>query len=266
MRTRAMLLLPLTLLAWMPPHPAVLPGHVVDIVAGDFFFRAPDTIPAGLTTLRLRVVRGGHIAVLLRLDSGYTAADLLRSRREGHARPAWVHFLGGPGFPGSGGTANATLLLTPGNYLLMCDVADEHGVHHFERGMFHPLVVRTATPAAAESLPPADAVVTEHDSSFALSGPLHAGQRVLRIVNGGSMMHEFRLVHLLPGHTLQQSLQWTPQSKSPRPDEDVAAIVGLLPGGELETTLQLVPGTYVAFCVAQFAHGMVQVVNVAPRH
>jgi len=260
---RAMILLPL--LAWLPPRPAPLPGHVVYIVAGDFYFRAPDTIPGGLTTLRLRVLQGGHIAVLLRLDSGYTATDLLRSRREGHPRPPWVHFLGGPGFPGPGGTANATLVLAPGHYLLMCDVADQHGVRHFEKGMFRPLVVRPVTNAGTVAAPQPDAVVTEHDSSFAFSAPLHAGQRVLRIVNGGTMMHEFRVVHVLPGHTAQESLRWTPQSKTPRPDEDVAAIVGLLPGGEIETTLPLVPGEYVAFCVAQFAHGMVQVVRVLPK-
>src|ERR1043166_4806682 len=85
MRTRLLLLLPL--LAGLPPPPATPPGNLVDIVRGDFYFRAPDTIPAGLTTLRLRVLQGGHIAVLLRLDSGYTASDLLRARREGHNHP-----------------------------------------------------------------------------------------------------------------------------------------------------------------------------------
>src|SRR4051812_37425027 len=84
------------------PRPLVsraLPGHVVDVVARDFFLQAPDTIDAGLTTLRLRVAQGEHIAVLVRLDSGYTASDLLRARREGHSRPPWMHFIGGPGFP-----------------------------------------------------------------------------------------------------------------------------------------------------------------------
>ncbi len=30
-----------------------LPGRVVDVKAGEFYFRAPDTVPAGLTTFRL---------------------------------------------------------------------------------------------------------------------------------------------------------------------------------------------------------------------
>src|ERR1051326_3894233 len=262
MGTRLLVLLPL--LAGLPPHPATLPGNVVDIVAGDFYFRAPDTIPAGLTTLRLRVLQGGHIAVLVKLDSGYTASDLLRARREGHNRPAWVHFIGGPGFPPPGATANTTLVLAPGQYLLMCDVADEHGVRHFEKGMFRPLVVRAVAGAGVVALPHADVVVSERDYAFAFSAPLRAGQRVLRVVNEGAVMHEFRLVHVLPGHTGEESLRWKPQDNTPRPDEDVTAIVGLLPGGEVETTVSLVSGEYVALCVSQISHGMIQIVRVSP--
>jgi len=52
----------LSLLALAPlrheTHAAgVLPGHIVDVVAGDFYLQAPDTIPAGLTTLRIHVRR-----------------------------------------------------------------------------------------------------------------------------------------------------------------------------------------------------------------
>ena len=243
-----------------------LPGRVVDILAGDFFFQAPDTILAGLTTLRLHVQKGGHIAVLVRLDSGHTAADLLRSRHDGHPRPAWAHFLGGPGFPPPNGTANATMLLAPGQYLLMCDVADQTGTRHFEKGMFHPLVVRaaSATVQRSASLPHADAVVAMRDHVFAFSKPIHAGERVLRVVNEGSVMHEFRVVHVLPGHTGRESLAWKPGDKTPRPDEDVTAIVGLMPGAELTTTIPFVQGEYVVLCVSQIAHGMIQILRVLP--
>ena len=86
----------------IPLSPATLPGHVVDVVARDFFLQAPDTIPAGLTTLRLRVMQGEHIAVLVRLDSGHTALDLLRARRQGHPRPAWMHPRWRSRFPSAG--------------------------------------------------------------------------------------------------------------------------------------------------------------------
>ena len=243
---------------------STLPGHVVDVVTGNYYLQAPDTIQAGLTTLRLRVEQGGHIAVLVRLDSGHTATDLLRSRREGHPRPPWMHFLGGPGFPPPGGTANATLVLTPGSYVLICDVEDPDGIRHFEKGMFHPLVVRVSMARRSAQSPRPDATVTMRDYRFVFSGPLHAGDRALRIVNGGSVMHEFRVVHVLPGHTAKESLAWKPGGKTPRPDEDVTAIVGLMPGGEITTTVPLVAGEYGVFCVPQLSHHMIQVLRVLP--
>ncbi|HEX4684463.1 MAG TPA: hypothetical protein VH277_17220 [Gemmatimonadaceae bacterium] len=245
-----------------------LPGNVVDVVARDFFLKAPDTIPAGLTTLRLKVEQGAHMAILERLDSGYTAADLLRARRDGHPRPPWMHFVGGPGFPGPNGIANATMVLTPGHYVILCDVEDRDGVRHFEKGMFRPLVVRAVPaergPAAQTpgSLPRADATVAMRDYSFTFSAPLRAGMRVLRVQNRGTVMHEFRVVHVLPGHTGKESLAWKPEDKTPRPDEDVAALVGIMPGGEIETTIAFEAGEYVVLCVPEIAHGMMQVVRV----
>ena len=265
MRTFQLLaLLPLPMLALDSPK---LPGNVVEVVAGNFYLRAPDTIPAGLTTLRLRVEEGGHIAILVRLDSGRTATDLLHSRHEGHPRPAWMHFIGGPGFPPPGGAANATMVLTAGNYVLMCDVEDRDGVRHFEKGMFHPLVVRATTISQhTPSLPRADATVAMRDYTFAFSRPLHAGDRVVRIVNNGTVMHEFRVVHVLPGHTGKESMAWTPAAKTPRPDEDVTAIVGLMPGAEVATTVRFIAGEYVVLCVPQLSHEMIQVVRVLPAN
>jgi plastocyanin len=244
-----------------------LPGNVVDVVARDFFLQAPDTIPAGLTTVRLRVTQGEHIAVIARLDSGHTAAEWLRARREGTPHPSWMHMIGGPGFPGKGRSANATIILTPGQYVLMCDVAARDGVHHFEKGMFRPLVVRAVKSdgSGAPMLPSADVVVKMRDYAFDLSRAIRAGTRILRVVNAGTVTHEFRLVHVLKGHTAKESLAWTPASKAPRPDEDVMALVGIGPGHELTTTLSLAQGEYVLLCVPQIDHGMIRVIRIASQ-
>src|SRR5688572_22096034 len=83
---------------------AGLPGRVVAVEAGEFFFRAPDTIPAGLVTFELRQVgmiarrvraggasldsmtfdrgdqtRGFHMLWILRLDDDRTVVDFARS-------------------------------------------------------------------------------------------------------------------------------------------------------------------------------------------
>src|SRR3989454_9247921 len=75
--------------------------NVVTITATDYAFSAPDTIPAGLTTLRL-VNRGKelHHASLVRLGDGKTIADFqagLQAAMQNHTPPPpWIAFAGGP--------------------------------------------------------------------------------------------------------------------------------------------------------------------------
>jgi hypothetical protein len=132
--------------------------------------------------------------------------------------------------------------------------------------MFRLLVVRAASAKlpSRSSLPRADAVVRMRDHRFAFSGPIRAGVRVLRVVNEGSVMHEFRLVHVLPGHTGRESLAWKPDDKTPRPDEDVTALLGIAPGAELTTTVAFSQGEYVVLCVPQLARGMIQILRISP--
>ena len=93
-------------------QPSGLPGNVVDVTAQEFYFEAPDTIPAGITTFRLHQrglvhrrhlaggaardsgaatpeddTRGFHMLWIVRLDSGKTPADLYAAARGGAATP-----------------------------------------------------------------------------------------------------------------------------------------------------------------------------------
>ena len=242
---------------------APLPGHVVDLVAGDFYFRSPDTIPAGLTTFRLRSVQGGHAAWILRIPPGHDLRELVAPAHAGKP-PAWARNLGGPGFPPKGGTANATMVLEPGEYAVLCYVAGQSskGKPHHQLGMFRRLVVAPA-PRTAGALPKADVVVTMVDHAFRLSAPIRPGRRVLRIVNAGSALHEFKLYRVKPGRTAQESFAWKPESGTPQPDEEVTTIATLSPGGEATTTVDFTAGEYTIFCVPQAKHGMRHVVRVA---
>jgi len=252
----------------LPPPPPPLPGRVVDVVAGDYFFQAPDTIPAGLTTFRLRTVAGGHGAWIVRLAPGHTVAELAAAGDLGPRTRAWATNLGGPAFPAPHGTANATMQLAPGTYAIICFVRGGPGagaadVTHARLGMYHQLVV-VPSARAPEPPPRPDATVTMVDYAFRISAPLHAGRVVLRVVNAGKVQHEFRVQRVLPGHTAEESLAWTPSSKAPPPDEDFATIATLPPGGAVTTTLDLAAGDYTLFCVPQFAHGMKRALRVLP--
>lgn len=251
-----------------PPPP--LPGHVVDVAAGEYFFRAPDSIPAGLTTFRLRSLGGGHGAWVVRLDRGHGVAELVAAERAGVKTP-WAHNLGGPAFPARNGSANATLVLEPGEYALICYVEgrETRGVPHYQLGMFHRLVV-LPSPRTPGALPRPDVVVTMVDSAFRFSAPLRAGRRVIRVVNAGTVGHEFKLLRVLPGHTGAESLAWKPGSGAPPADEEFASVATLPPGGAVTTTLVLDAGEYTLFCVPQLRHGIkmrrvVRVLPAAPR-
>ncbi|HKR07786.1 MAG TPA: hypothetical protein VJS39_01235, partial [Gemmatimonadaceae bacterium] len=132
-------------------------------------------------------------------------------------------------------------------------------------GMFHPIVVRSNSAQSRAALPAPDAVVQMRDYRFVFSAPIHAGTRVIRVMNDGSVLHEFRIVHVLPGRTAQESMNWKPADKTPRPDEDLMALVGIPPGGELTTSIAFKKGEYIVFCVPEIAHGMMQVLRVDVR-
>lgn len=247
-----------------------LPGNVVDVTAGDYFLRAPDTIPAGLTTFRLRVLQGGHAAWIIRVPAGHRASELV-APSTASGPPKWATNLGGPGFPPEKGTTNAVLVLQPGEYALICYVekpgANGHaGQSHAQLGMMRAFVVRAASNGGAtRSLPTADVTVTMVDHAFRLSAPLHEGRQVVRVVNAGHTLHEFKLLHVLPGHTGRESLDWTPRSQTPPPDEDAGTAATLPPGGAITLIFDLQAGEYTVFCVPQMSHGMKRVVRVLPR-
>ncbi len=253
----------LALTAGARTQAAPLPGRVVDLVAGDFHFRSPDTIPAGLTTFRLRSVQGGHAAWILRIPPGRSIRELV-APAHANRPPAWARNLGGPGFPPEGGTVNATMVLEPGEYAVLCYVAgaSSKGKPHHQLGMFRRLVVAPA-PRTPGALPKADVVVTMVDHGYRLSSPIRPGRRVLRIVNAGTALHEFKLYRLKPGRTAQESFAWKPESGTPQPDVEVATIATLSPGGEATTTIDFVAGEYTIFCVPQEQHGMRHALRVA---
>ena len=60
------------------------------------FVDVPDTVPAGMTTLRaLNKGKEPHHAIVVRFDEGKSLKDLM-GVAPGGPPPAWMHLLGGP--------------------------------------------------------------------------------------------------------------------------------------------------------------------------
>jgi uncharacterized cupredoxin-like copper-binding protein len=248
-------------------------ANVVTITASEFAFAAPDTIPAGLTTLRL-VATGQepHHMVVMRLDSGKTMADLQTMMSQPEAPvPPWLAFPIGVSVIAPGDSGNATATLSPGHYVLACFIPSPDGTPHVAKGMVRPMEV-AATTAAAAPEPAADIVITEKDYGFDVSGPLTAGTHTIRVENGGPQIHEVAMNLLAPGKTLADYQAWMQGGmQGPPPAKPVGGVTGPDVGGHEFFTATLVAGTYVLICLVpdnkdgkpHVAHGMIKEITVS---
>ncbi len=247
---------------------------LVVIHAGDFSYRMPDTVPAGL--VRLRLIDEGqtpHHAVLTRLEPGQSAAGYLRgvtSWMKGGAFPGWGDDPGGPGLVMPGDTAEVAVRLVPGHYLIACFMASPEGVPHFAMGMTRQFDV-VATSGATPDTPPAAAVTVDlSDFAFDVSAPLAAGRHWIHIVNGGVQEHEVQLIRILPGHTADEAMTWLRERQGPPPFRFEGGVSGLARGRDAYLFRDLSAGDYLLLSLIpdrvdrapQVTHGMQYLVHV----
>jgi uncharacterized cupredoxin-like copper-binding protein len=254
------------------PARAAAEPRVVTVVARDFAFEAPDRVAAGLVTFRLQN-RGQtlHHMQLVRLDGGKTLQDVYAALQAGGPPPTWMHEAGGPNAPDPGSDANATVLLQPGTYAILCFVDIPDRVPHVMKGMAKQITVTPAVAPAAMTAPTGDVTLTLNDYSFALSQPLTAGTHTLRVVNGAAQPHEVELIRLAPGKTVDDLMAWMQSMQGPPPASAVGGIAGMEHGMVQSFTASFTPGTYVMICFVpdagdgkpHFMHGMVHSFTVS---
>ncbi len=252
--------------------PAPTPA-VVTIVAKDFSYEAPDTISAGMVTLRL-VNQGPelHHVQLLRLSDGKTYADLeagLKSMKPGAPMPSWIHDVAGPNSPVPGGEQSVTGELEPGNYALICFIPGADHVPHAMKGMMKPLTVIPASGAIAAA-PTSDITVKMTDYAWEVTPTLTAGKHVLRIENLAAQSHELFIAQLAPGKTAEDLAKWVESMQGPPPGKPIGGISGMPNGAVVYVPVDLEPGEYGLFCFLpdakdgkmHIAHGMLTQVTV----
>ncbi|HET7468252.1 MAG TPA: hypothetical protein VFJ81_01205 [Gemmatimonadales bacterium] len=229
-----------------PPAP---PGaRIVPVVTHDFAFTLPDSLPAGLTTFRLRNEgRQPHHLMLYRLEPGKRLGDVLAALKAGGAHPAWMHAVGGPNAVPHGGESVGTVQLTPGSYVVFCHVKSPDQVLHFAKGMLKPLVVTPASGRAAP-LPAADLTVTLRDYSFAFSRAPRRGWQRIAVRNAGTQPHELILSRLAPGKTSRDFIAWMNTQQGSPPVTPSGGTTDLPAGGTMVIDVRLQPGTYSMVC------------------
>jgi uncharacterized cupredoxin-like copper-binding protein len=254
------------------PPAAQTAATVYSITATDFAFAAADSIPAGLVTLQfVDAGKEPHQVVVMRLDSGKTLADVQSMMATPNAPvPAWLAFPIGVSVIVPGDSGNATALLTPGHYAMICFIASPDGTPHMMKGMVRPfeVVASAATPAAE---PATDITITEKDYDFEVTGPLTAGAHTIRVENAGPQVHEVSLNQLAPGKTLADFTKWVQGGmKGQAPAKPVGGVTGPDVGGHESFTATLAAGKYVLICFVpdkgdgkpHAMHGMIKEITV----
>ena len=244
--------------------------NVVTVVATDFAFDMPLSIPAGLTTFELKN-RGKwqHHLSIVRLDSGKTAADglaaLIKAGRG--LRPAWMHSIGGPNAPMPGEDANATLVLEPGSYLAYCEIPAPDPARHYTKGMVKGFVV--TPPSHAGALPASDLSIDLVDYDFVLSRELTRGHHVILVSNSSAQPHMLVIRRFPIGNPAGQAandlVAWAADPKGRLgPGEAVGGVTEIAPGSRVVFDRDFRAGMYLLICFStditdgkpHFRHGM----------
>jgi hypothetical protein len=239
--------------------------RTVTVTASDYTFAAPDSIPAGVTEIRL-LNRGTemHHVMLIRLDSGKTLADLGAAMQSDGPLPPWAREVGGPNTPGPGGEASAILRLVAGRYAMICVIPSKDGKPHVMKGMAKEIVVTPATSNTASANMRVNSTITLFDYAFQLSQPLAAGRQTIRVKNTAAQAHEVVLVKLQPGKKPADVLAWMEKMEGPPPGAPIGGTTPMARGEENIITIDLAPGEYGLLCFVpdakdgkpHFMHGM----------
>lgn len=230
---------------------------IVDVVGTEYAFHAPERIPSGWTTFRLRTEGAEvHNMTVVRLKDGHTVADLMEALRTDPARFAEMGTaLGGPNAAPPGGTANATLMLEPGSYALVCFVPspDDHVPHVF-KGMVAPLTVTGE--ASGAPAPDLELEMGLLDFAFDFPSTVAAGTRTIRVANRSmSEPHEIILARLGTGKTVDDLAGWIDNMDGPPPAEFMGGVAAIDPGESAVFTADLTPGEYALICPLRKGEG-----------
>jgi len=284
-RRRTPLLIPFVVaaVAWTGAVDAQVQAgpQVLEITAEDYAFRAPEEADAGWTTVRLlNEGEEHHFVVLLRLPEGQTFDDYLVEvaepfnqvwyrMRDGHIGPDeameqlgtelpdWFWTTeprGGAGLVLPGGTAEVTVKLEPGEYVLECYMKTPEGEFHAMEGMAAPLTVRDRRTEASPPTP--DVRLSVRTDGIDMEGEPTSGRTTFQVTfaehPGGvpltNALHLARLDDADAG-VAAEVLRWTnwlpvDGLQEPAPAEFLG---GLQPKPEGERgyfTVDLEPGTY----------------------
>ena len=265
----------------VPPPPT--DANVVEVTAIGLELHAPDEISSGWTTFRLKNESEMiHFAVVQRLPEGIgireqqefvapvfqQGMDLLNSGQTDAAMakfgelPEWfeqIVFVGGPGLISAGKTAQTSLFLEPGTYLMECYVKTGGIFHSFNPspsayGMVHEFTVTNDSSSAAAPNPTLEITISS-ERGIEIMGDVVPGEHTVavrfedQIVHENFLGHDVHLTRLHDDTDIQELAAWMDWSQplglqTPSPFEFLGGTHEMPAGSTAYFTVNLEPGRY----------------------
>lgn len=249
---------------------ASLPGaNVISVVASDYAFDMPATVPAGLTTIRFsNKGKELHHVYLVKVEKGKKPDDVLAFFKAGGPPPKWMKPVGGPNAPAPGDETVFTSNLEAGDYVALCVIPSPGGPPHVMKGMMKAL---TVTPTARKAAAPvADITLTLSDYDLAFSKPLAPGKHVIAVRNTGKQPHEFFMAQLMPGKTPMDMAKFAENPVGAPPGKPMGGITDIVPGDVVYLQVDVPKGEFAFMCFTpdmkdgkpHLAHGMIKQISV----
>jgi hypothetical protein len=227
--------------------------RVVTVKAYDYRFEAPARVPAGTITFRMQNEgKELHHLWIVKLTNKKTPDDFTKVMKTwGSAlkMPDWAIDVGGPNSASPGMTAEGTMTLDAGTYMLVCWVPSPDGMLHVMKGMVKPLTITAPTAGqVASAEPAADITMMLDDYTFELSKPITPGRHTIRVENRAPQTHEVVIAKLNPGQTAAQALVWINAGQSGPGPVVLGGASGIAKGRHMFITVDFKPGNYALFC------------------
>ena len=240
-----------------PPEPTAAPVESaaplpfeITIDAADHSFTAPEIVRTGWVLVNLtNSGKEPHHVQFMRLNDGVSLEDFEAALKEGEGPAmALTQQVGGVGAVAPGISAQAVINLPAGNYVILCFIPSPgDGIPHLAKGMIKGLTVQESSGGTAAE-PEADLAIRLQDFTFDMPATLPAGPMVIQVTNNGPEPHEWNILRLEDGKTVQDVLGYLTAPDGPPPFIPVGGMNGLDVGKTGYVEFDFEPGNYVAIC------------------
>ncbi|GGD67792.1 hypothetical protein [Croceicoccus mobilis] len=257
--------------------------NVLELGIDGMSFVGPNEIKSGWTTVRVTNDSGlTHFGLVYRLPDGVTAQMLsdevvkpiqhsltanIEGRTEDAARiaatiPVWIGditYMGGPGMMSDGVTGEATMFLTPGNYIVECYVKTNGVQHNYHpepgmHGMVLPLTVLEEEGGMAE--PEANVTLDISNGGYRIAdGAFQPGENSVRVnfveqrLYNNFVGHDAHLFRIDGDTDVDRAATWVDffpndGQQTPAPAHYVGGIHDMPEGSTGYFKVDLAPGEY----------------------